>query len=532
MVCAESRRKVEQTAKAAASILLSIPTLSTVGIYSSGYHGFAWVLVDQSNSFGGNSIEGFQVGIVGSGYVGLVTGACLAHLGHRVRCVDKDVDRVKKLASAKMPFYEPGLEELITRGVRSKRLSFADSEALSQLVRDAEVLFIAVDTPQGHDGSADLSSVAAVARSIGRALAEAFTRGSSSIRKRPLTVVNKSTVPMGSGDYVSMLIREGLGEEHEEPAAEPEAFVVASNPEFLREGSAVYDSLFADRIVVGSDSREALDTLRTLYEPIIEQSFATELDPRPKVAVPFVTTDLVSAEMIKYTSNAFLATKISFINEVSNLCELVGADIGEVAYGIGLDGRIGPRFLSAGIGWGGSCFPKDVSALRAVAREYEHETPLLEAAVSVNKQQRKRVILKLQRELRTLKGKRIALLGLSFKPKTDDLREAPSLEIAELLEGLGARVVGYDPVAGKRVASKLPPDSMRVVYDPYEAFSGAHAAVIITEWEEFRELDLERIASLMHKPPLLVDGRNALDPREVRAAGIRYRGFGRGYDRG
>jgi UDPglucose 6-dehydrogenase len=491
------------------------------------------VLVDQSNSFGGNSIEGFQVGIVGCGRVGLVTGACLAHLGHRVRCIDKDIDRVKKLASTKMPFYEPDLEELITRGVRSGRLTFADPEALSQLVRDAEVLFIAVDTPQGHDGSADLSSVAAAARTIGRALAEALTRGSSSIRKRPLIVVNKSTVPMGSGDYVSMLIREGLGEGvGEETAAEPEAFVVASNPEFLREGSAVYDSLFADRIVVGSDSSEALDTLRTLYEPIIEQSFATELDPRPKVAVPFVTTDLVSAEMIKYTSNAFLATKISFINEVSNLCELVGADIGEVAYGIGLDGRIGPRFLSAGIGWGGSCFPKDVSALRAVAREYEHETPLLEAAVSVNQQQRKRVILKLQRELRTLKGKRIALLGLSFKPKTDDLREAPSLEIAELLEALGARVVGYDPVAGKKVASRLPPDSMTVVYDPYEAFSGAHAAVIITEWEEFRELDLERVAALMHKPPLLVDGRNALDPREVKAAGIHYRGFGRGYERG
>ena len=366
--------------------------------------------------------------------------------------------------------------------------------------------------------------MAALARSIGRALAQA-----SPGRERPLLVVNKSTVPVGSGDYVSMLIREGIDEEdggEGEQAAE--SFVVASNPEFLREGSAVYDSLFPDRIVVGSDSREALDTLRALYEPIMQQSFATELDPRPKTAVPFVTTDLASAEMIKYAANAFLATKISFINEISNLCELVGADVGEVAYGIGLDGRIGPRFLSAGIGWGGSCFPKDVSALRAVAREYEHDTPLLEAIVSVNKQQRKRVILKLQRELHTLKGKRIALLGLSFKPNTDDLREAPSLEIAELLDALGARVVGYDPVAAKKVASKLPPDSMTVVFDPYEAFSGAHAAVVITEWEEFRELDLERVASLMHKPPLLVDGRNALDAREVRAAGIRYRGFGRG----
>jgi UDPglucose 6-dehydrogenase len=475
----------------------------------------------------------FEVGVVGSGYVGLATGACLSHLGHRVRCIDKDGDRIKGLTSARMPFYEPGLEVLVSRGVRSGRLSFAGSEGLKQLAHEAEVIFIAVDTPQGQDGSADLSSVAAVARSIGRALAEAPPR--SPWRERPLIVVNKSTVPVGSGDYVSMLVSEGIEEEastegryYGEEDDAPQAFVVASNPEFLREGSAVYDSLFADRIVVGSDSREALDTLRVLYEPIIEQSFPTELDPRPKVAVPFVTTDLVSAEMIKYAANAFLATKISFINEISNLCELVGADVGEVAYGIGLDGRIGPRFLSAGIGWGGSCFPKDVSALRAVAREYDHETPLLEAAVSVNERQRKRVILKLQRELHTLKGKRVALLGLSFKPNTDDLRGAPSLEIAELLGALGARVVGYDPMAGKKTASKSPASSIKVVYDPYEALREAHAAVIVTEWEEFRELDLGRVASLMQKPPLLVDGRNALDPREVRAASIRYRGFGRG----
>jgi UDPglucose 6-dehydrogenase len=458
-----------------------------------------------------------------------VTGACLAHLGHWVRCIDKNEERVRGLASAQVPFYEPGLEELVSRGVRNGKLSFAGPEALRQLARDADMLFIAVETPRGRDGSADLSSVAAVARSIGGALAEALPKGGSPSRERPLIVINKSTVPVGSGDYVSMLIREGLGEgAGEEAAAEPEAFVVASNPEFLREGSAVYDSLFADRIVVGADSREALDALRALYEPIIEQSFATELDPRPKVTVPFVTTDPVSAEMIKYASNAFLATKISFINEISSLCELVGADVGEVAYGIGLDGRIGPRFLSAGIGWGGSCFPKDVSALRAVARDYEHETPLLEAAAAVNEGQRKRVIAKLQRELHTLKGKRIALLGLSFKPKTDDLREAPSLQIAELLNARGARVVGYDPVAGKKAASRLSKGSIAVVFDPYEALREAHAAVVVTEWEEFRELDLERVATLMKKPPLLVDGRNALDPKEVRAAGIRYRGFGRG----
>jgi UDPglucose 6-dehydrogenase len=234
----------------------------------------------------------------------------------------------------------------------------------------------------------------------------------------------------------------------------------------------------------------------------------------------------VSAEMIKYAANAFLATKISFINEVATLCELVGADVGEVAYGMGLDGRIGSRFLSAGIGWGGSCFPKDIAALRAVAHEYEHEVPLLDATVAVNERQRKQVITKLQRELHTLKGKRVALLGLSFKPDTDDLREAPSLKLARSLDSFGARAVGYDPVAGKKAARLLP--ELKVVFDPYEALEGAHAAVIVTEWEEFRELDLKRVASLMHKPPLLVDGRNALDPEEVRAAGIRYRGFGSG----
>jgi UDPglucose 6-dehydrogenase len=419
-----------------------------------------------------------------------------------------------------MSFYEPGLEELMAKN--AERLSFVTE--LAPVVREADVIFISVDTPQGEDGSADLSSVAAVARSIGRALAQEGTDRT----EHPLVVVNKSTVPVGSGDYVSMLVHDGLEVVGGEEADGGEAnFLVASNPEFLREGSALYDSLFPDRIVVGAESREALEILRALYEPIIEQSFPTELDPRPKVAVPFVTTDLVSAEMIKYASNAFLATKISFINEVSNLCEFVGADVGEVAYGIGLDERIGARFLSAGIGWGGSCFPKDTAALRAVAREYEHETPLLDATVAINERQRKRVIGKLQRELHTLKGKRLALLGLSFKPNTDDLREAPSLEMARALDSLGAQVVGYDPVAGRK-AMQFASEFLKVIFDPYEALRGAHAAVVVTEWEEFRELDLERVATLMRTPPLVVDGRNALDPSEVRAAGIRYRGFGRG----
>jgi UDPglucose 6-dehydrogenase len=351
--------------------------------------------------------------------------------------------------------------------------------------------------------------------------------------------VNKSTVPVGSGDYVSMLVREGAkeaakGKAKSETSSEV-GFRVVSNPEFLREGSAVYDSLYPDRIVLGAECREALDTMRMVYEPIVEQNFPTELDPRPRVAVPFVTTDLASAEMIKYAANAFLATKISFINEIANICELVGADISNIASGIGLDERIGPRFLSAGIGWGGSCFPKDVSALRSIAREYDYTPAILDAAVSVNERQRKQVVAKLQRDLHTLKGKRIALLGLAFKPNTDDLREAPSLQIAAALHTLGARVVGYDPVAGKqaiaRVASAQADSAepyLEVVFDPYEALEGAHAGVLVTEWEEIRKLDLTRAAQLMEGPPLLVDGRNVLDPEAVREAGIRYRSFGRG----
>jgi UDPglucose 6-dehydrogenase len=462
-------------------------------------------------------MEHIDVGVIGTGYVGLATGACLAYVGHRVTCLDNDQERVAGLKEGRVPFYEPGLEELIAKG--AGRLRFAGSERLTEIVRASDVLFVAVGTPQNGDGSADLSNVADVARAIGRAL------GASTPRELPLVVVNKSTVPVGSAYYVATLVGDGI----DEAGGEGAEFRVASNPEFLREGSAVHDSLFPDRVVVGTDSREALDALRTLYTPIVEQSFPTELDPRPKVAVPFVTTDLASAEMIKYAANAFLATKISFINEVANLCELVDADVSEVAYGIGLDDRVGSRFLSAGLGWGGACFPKDVAALRATAREYEHETPLLDAAAAVNERQRRRVIHKLQRDLHSLKGKRVALLGLSFKPNTDDLRGAPSLTIAGALHSLGARVVGYDPVASK-AATLLAPE-IQAVFDPYEALRGAHAAVVVTEWEEVRALDPKKAASLMRDPRLIVDGRNALEAAAAREAGLLYRGFGRGNDR-
>ncbi|MDP8940287.1 MAG: UDP-glucose/GDP-mannose dehydrogenase family protein [Actinomycetota bacterium] len=458
-------------------------------------------------------VEEFKVGVVGVGYVGLVTGACLAHLGHRVTCVDNEEEKVRNLNRGRIPIFEPHLEEMVSQGVEKDRLSFTTE--LPEMVNGADVVFIAVDTPQSEDGSANLSSVATVARSIGRALAESH-------REAPLVVVNKSTVPVGSGDYVSMLVQEGA----EEGGDGSVDFRVVSNPEFLREGSAVYDSLFPDRIVLGAEGRDALDTMRALYQPIIEQSFPTEMDPRPRVAVPFVTTDLASAEMIKYAANAFLATKISFINEVANICELVGADVGSVAAGIGLDERIGPRFLNAGIGWGGSCFPKDVTALRSIAREYDYEPALLDAVVTVNQRQRKRIIAKLQRDLHTLKGKRVALLGLAFKPNTDDLREAPSLEIAQALDSVGARVVGYDPIAGKAATSRVP--DLKVVFDLYEALEGAHAAVLVTEWEEIRNLHLERAASLMEQPKLIVDGRNVLDSAAAVAEGLLYRGFGRG----
>ena len=435
-----------------------------------------------------------KIAMVGSGYVGLVSGACFADFGHDVVCIDKDPAKIERLNAGVMPIYEPGLAELVAANVQAGRLSFTTD--LPEGIAGAQAIFIAVGTPSRRgDGHADLSFVYAVAEVVGAHLTE------------PAVIVTKSTVPVGTGDEVERIMSE---------ASPPVRFAVASNPEFLREGAAIGDFKRPDRIVIGADGEWARQQMQEVYRPLFLNK------------APLLFTSRRSAELIKYAANAFLATKISFINEVSNLCELAGADVTDVANGIGLDERIGSRFLSAGIGWGGSCFPKDVAALRAIAREYEHETPLLDATVAVNARQRKRVILKLQQELHTLKGKRIALLGLSFKPKTDDLRGAPSLEIARDLDRRGGRIVCYDPVAGGRKAMGSATDFLKVVFDPYEALREAHAAVIVTEWEEFRELDWERVASLMQKPPLLVDGRNALNPERVRAAGIRYRGFGRG----
>lgn len=452
----------------------------------------------------------FEIGVVGAGYVGLATGASLAYLGNRVTLMDKDAGRIAALKRRELPIFEPGLGEVLAKC--SGRIHFTVD--LDPVVQGADVLFVAVGTPMAEGGSVDLSDVSEVARSIGRALL-------GRRKDHPLVVVNKSTVPMGSGDYISMLIEEGAEEEGEGKTY----FLVVSNPEFLREGSALYDSLYPDRIVIGADSQEAIEVMRELYRPVIEQSFPAELDPRPKNAVPLLITDLASAEMIKYASNAFLAAKISFINEIANICELTGADIKSVAQGIGLDARIGSRFLNAGIGWGGSCFPKDVAALRAISAEYGYEAIMLQAVAGVNERQQEKVVTKLQQELHTLRGKRVALLGLSFKPNTDDLREAPSLKIARRLNSCGARVVGYDPVAGKAGGRAVP--ELVIVHDPYEAIEGAHAAVLITEWQELKEIDLKRAGSLMQEPRLLVDGRNVYDPEKVRNSGMLYRGFGR-----
>src|SRR5215212_2888566 len=446
-----------------------------------------------------NPLKRFDIVVVGAGYVGLVTGATLSHLGHRVTCVDRDEERIRALKSGRLPFYEPGLEELVSLSVSAERLSFVDPAGLAGLLGETAVLFIAVDTPQNGDGSASLSSVAAIARDIGRSLS------GTPLRKGPLLVVNKSTVPVGSGDYVSMLIEEGL-EEAEGGKAREASFLVASNPEFLREGSACYDSFFPDRIVVGANSREAMDTLRALYEPIIEQSFPTELDPRPKVAVPFVTTDLASAEMIKYAANAFLATKISFANEMAQMCELFGADVRQVLPAIGADHRVGSAFLGAGIGWGGSCFSKDVAALIATGEEYGYTPSMLHATVEINKAQRSSAVRKLQRELHMLKGRRIALLGLTFKPGTDDLRDAPALDIARRLLTAGAVISAFDPVV-----KVLPEDykAVRLTRDAYDAADRADAVVVITEWSEFRLIDPAGLRRVM-RGDLVVDGRNCL----------------------
>ncbi len=457
-----------------------------------------------------------RVTVIGTGYVGTVTGACLAYLGHRVTCVDMDQEKIAKLQRGEMPIYEPHLEELLADAAARGGIDFTTE--LAPAAQASDVIFIAVGTPPRPSGEANLSYLEAAARSIGAAMDGSKFR----------VVVNKSTVPVGCGNLVETLVREGVREA--QPGEEKRVrFGVASNPEFLREGSAIADSLYPDRIVLGAEEECTTKVLRELYAPMTEQTFAPPAYmPRPvaMTSVPLVTTTLTSAEMIKYAANTFLAMKIGFANEAANLCERVGADVKEVMAGIGLDSRIGGKFLSAGLGWGGSCFGKDVQSLLHTAEEYGYQARLLEAALAVNRAQRQVVIQKLQEKLFILKGRTIALLGLAFKPDTDDLRDAPSLQIAERLIQLGARVKAYDPIAMPACKAQHPELMMQYCDSVRDAVLDADAVVLVTEWDEFRHVDLEKIAHLMHQP-VLVDGRNLYDPETARNAGFDYTGIGR-----
>ncbi len=431
-----------------------------------------------------------QICVVGVGYVGIVTAACFADLGNRVIALDINEEKIKGLKRGEMPIYEPGLKELIERNVHAGRLLFTTSYA--EGLEGSEFVFIAVGTPSGVDGEADLRYVASAAQSIAENM------------KEPLIVVNKSTVPVGTGDWTAEIIKR-----HQKEVI---PFSVVSCPEFLREGSAISDFMQPHRTVLGSLDREAADKVAQLHLPL---------------RAPIVITDLRTAEMIKYASNAFLATKISFINEIANICEALGADVKEVAAGMGYDKRIGPHFLDAGLGYGGSCFPKDVKALNYMAAEKGRHPQLLHAVMEINDDRRPMAVRRLSEMLGSLADKKIGLLGLSFKPNTDDMRDAPSITIAEMLLSEGAKVWAYDPVAMSIAAPLLP--GVEMSSDPYSMSEGCDALVVVTEWNEFKQLDLKRIRGLM-QTPVIIDGRNIYDPDKMAQLGFVYRGMGRGYD--
>jgi len=441
--------------------------------------------------------------------VGLTTGACLAYLGHSVTCVDPDSRKIEALQRGETPFFEPHLTELIAEAREKLEFTCVYDDSVSR----AHVIFIAVGTPPGPGGAPDLRYLEAAARGIGERLGDHFT-----------VIVNKSTVPIGSGNWVDSLVRDAF--EKRNGSSRKGNFAVASNPEFLREGSALLDSLYPDRVVVGTDDDQTSEVLYTLYRRILEQTFpAPTYLPRPEAmeAVPLISTDLASAELIKYAANAFLSLKISYINEIGHLAEKVGAYITQVAKGIGLDARIGTRFLQAGLGWGGSCFGKDTAALVATAGEYGLEMPIVQAAREINRKQRERVVEKLLAELKILKGRSIGLLGLAFKPNTDDLRDAPALDIANRLIERGARVKAHDPVAMERFKEFNPKTEVQCCDSAEDVANGADALVLITEWPQYRELNWEQLASSM-KSPLMLDGRHVLDRARLTRAGFRYIG--------
>jgi len=449
-----------------------------------------------------------DVVVIGTGYVGLTTGVVLAFLGNRVTCVDVDREKLDRLRRGETPIHEPHLPEL--QALAASNLRYTDD--YSQAIPGADVIFIAVGTPPLPDGNPNLQYLEAAARSIGENLGD-----------RAVVVVNKSTLPIGSGNWVDSMIRDFSGNSEKE-------VYVASNPEFLREGSALQDALYPDRIVVGSEDPRALRILELLYQPLVAQHFdAPHFLPRPSGhgPTPFVATDLASAELIKYAANAFLSVKISFINEIAALSEKVGADITQIARGIGLDARIGSRGLQAGIGWGGSCFGKDTAALLATGLDYRLQLPIVKAARDINDLQRERVVEKLLGELKILKGKTIGLLGIAFKPNTDDIRDAPALVIARRLKEYGARVLLHDPVAMPN-AKRLHPDLGHYQACATDVFSGADAVVLVTEWQEYCDLPFESLAAKMRRP-ILLDGRNVLSADSLIKAGFRYLGMGRSF---
>jgi UDPglucose 6-dehydrogenase len=431
-----------------------------------------------------------HISIIGTGYVGLVTGACFAEFGVNVTCMDNDPGRIEKLEKGKVPFYEPGITELVAKGVREGRLSFTTD--IAKAVEKALVIFIAVGTPPRGDGSADLSYVEEVGRGIARHMTDYKV------------IVTKSTVPVGTGEKLREVIKAT------QPA--PHRFDIVSNPEFLREGSAIEDFMRPNRVVLGADSEQAIAIMKDLYRPLY------------LLETPFVVTDIPTAELIKYASNAFLATKISFINEIANLCELVGANVQHVAKGMGLDNRIGSKFLHAGPGFGGSCFPKDLAALIQTGERYGHPMQIAMATSRVNEAQRKRMTVKIREALGGLEGKTLGLLGLSFKPNTNDLREAPALAIGKELLGEGASVRAYDPEALEEACRLLP--QLQPCRDAYHAAEGADALIIMTEWNLFRSLDFDRLKAVMRRP-LLLDLRNVYDPEKVTAAGFTHVSVGR-----
>jgi UDPglucose 6-dehydrogenase len=426
--------------------------------------------------------------------------------------VDTDEGKIARLQRGESPIYEPNLEQMLSLGAGRGGLDFTTDVAGA--VRGSDVIFIAVGTPPLPSGEANLAYLESAAKSIGAAMDGSRFR----------VVVNKSTVPVGSGNLVEALVREGFGER----GGGRIRFGVASNPEFLREGSAVADSLYPDRIVVGGDAA-TLAVMRELYEPLVAQVFTPPPGaPRPSsmISVPLLATSLTSAEMIKYAANAFLAMKIGFANEIANICERVGAEGPEVMAGIGLDSRIGAKFLNPGVGWGGSCFGKDIQSLLHTAREYGYSSKLLQATLDVNTAQRQMVIQKLQEKLFILKGRTVGLLGLAFKPDTDDLRDAPALHIAERLIQMGARVKAYDPIANGACKEQRPELKMRYCDSALEVANEADALVLVTEWREFYDLDLAELGRVMASP-ILVDGRNFFLPETAIAAGFDYSGIGR-----